>query len=166
MELPEGFTARGANLNDVEPSLVLFNRWSNSVIGRDEINDPNAIRTEWKSPGFNPAEDICLVFSPDGRMAGYIEVWTTVKPPVHPWMWGRVDPDFEDKGVGTWMLHWAEQRALRALPNVPAELRFAPRVGTYREANKSKKLFEDFGVSPHPQLLPDAHRNRSARTRS
>ena len=34
---------------------------------------------------------------------------------------------------------------MRALADVPAELRFAPRVGTYREANKSKKLFEDFG---------------------
>jgi mycothiol synthase len=145
VELPEGFTARGANLNDVESSMVLFNRWSNSVIGRDEITDANAIRNEWISPGFKPDQDILLVFAPNGQMAGYIEVWTTAKPPVHPWMWGRVDPDFEDKGVGTWMLHWAEQRALLALPEVPAELRVAPRVGTYREANKSQKLFEDFG---------------------
>jgi mycothiol synthase len=78
-------------------------------------------------------------------MVGYIEVWTTVKPPVHPWMWGRVDPEFEDKGIGSWMLHWAEQRALQALPRVPDELRFAPRVGTFREAEKTKKLFEAFG---------------------
>src|SRR6266508_380248 len=43
------------------------------------------------------------------------------------------------------MLHWAEQRALHELPNVPAGLRFAPRVGTYRESEKPKKLFEDMG---------------------
>ena len=145
VELPEGFTARGATLNDVEPALVLFNRWSRSVIGRDEVIDAQAISNEWMSPNFDPAEDIRLIFAPNGQMVGYIEVWTTVKPSVHPWMWGRVDPDYEDLGLGTWIMHWAEQRALRALPGLPGELRFAPRVGTYREALKPKKLFEDQG---------------------
>ena len=56
-----------------------------------------------------------MVFAPNGEMAGYIEVWTTVKPPVHPWMWGRVDPDYEDKGIGTWLMQWAEERALREM---------------------------------------------------
>jgi mycothiol synthase len=145
IELPEGFSARGANLDDVEPALVLFNRWSHSVIGRAEITVPEAIRNEWVSPGFDPARDTRLVFAPNGEMIGYIEVWTTVKPPVHPWMWGRVDPDYEDMSIGTWLLHWAEQRALQELSNVPADLRFAPRVGTYQEAEKPKKLFEDMG---------------------
>jgi GNAT superfamily N-acetyltransferase len=145
ISLPGGFTARGARLEDVEPALVLFNRWSRSVTGCDEITDAEAIHMEWISPGFDPAEDIRLVFAPDGQMAGYIEVWTTSKPLVHPWMWGRVDPDYEDLGIGTWLLHWAEQRALRELPDVPAELRFAPRVGTFRQAEKPKKLFADMG---------------------
>jgi len=145
VELPAGFTARGANMDDVESALIMFNRWSRSVIGRDEITDADGIRSEWLSPNFDPAQDICLVFAPNEQLAGYIEVWTTSKIPVHPWVWGRVDPDYEDKGVGSWMMHWAEQRAMRVLPNVPGELRFAPRVGTYREAEKPKKLFEDFG---------------------
>jgi mycothiol synthase len=145
VELPEGFTARGANLNDVESALTLFNRWSRSVIGRDEITVADAIRNEWVSPGFDPSEDIRLVFAPNGQMAGYTEVWTTAKPPVHPWMWGRVDPDYEDLGIGTWLLSWAEQRALQALSGLPDGLRFAPRVGTHREAEKAKKLFEDQG---------------------
>lgn len=143
--LPEGFTARGANLDDVEPALVLYNRCSQSIIGRDEITDPQAISREWQSPDFDPAEDIRVVFAPDGRMIGYIEVWTTGKPPVHPWIWGRVDPDFEYMGIGTWMLYWAELRALQALPHMPDDLRFAPRVGTFRESEETKKLFEDFG---------------------
>lgn len=132
-------------MNDVEPAIVLINRWSRSVIGRDESANQEAVITEWKSPGFDPAQDIRLVFAPNGQMAGYIEVWTTIKPPVHPGIWGRVDPDYEDMGIGTWMLHWAEQRALRALPGLPAELRFAPRVGIWRQAEKPKKLFEEMG---------------------
>ena len=145
VELPEGFTVRGAHMDDVESALALFNRWSRSVIGRDEITVPDAIRNEWVSPGFDPAEAIRLIFAPNGQMVGYIEVWTTSKPLVHPWMWGRVDPAYEDGGIGTWLMHWAEQRALQELPNVPAGLRFAPRVGTYRGAEKPKKLFEDMG---------------------
>lgn len=145
VQLSEGFTARGAEMNDIEPAMQLFNRWSHSVIGRDEITDAQAIHTEWQAPGFDPEQDIRLIFAPDGQLAGYIEVWTIAKPPVHPWVWGRVDPDYEDLGIGTWMLHWAEQRALRVLDQLPSELRFAPRVGTYREAGKPKKLFEEMG---------------------
>jgi hypothetical protein len=90
--LPEGFTVRGAQMEDIEPSLKMINAWSRSVIQEDEITDVNAIRTEWKSPGFDPARDIRLIFAPNGEMVGYIEVWTTSKPLVHPWIWGRVHP--------------------------------------------------------------------------
>ena len=143
--LPEGFTVRGAQPEDVEPALELFNAWALAVIQENEITDANAIRNEWNSPGFDPGSDIRLVFAPNGEMAGYIEVWTTVKPPVHPWIWGRVHPDYEDMGIGTWLLQWAEMRSLKALQEVPEGLRFAPRVGTYRQAEKPKRLFADMG---------------------
>ncbi len=145
LEVPEGYTTRGANMDDIESCVTMFNRWSRDVIGRDEITDVDAIRKEWVSPNFNPAEDIRLVFAPNGQMAGYIEVWTTSPVPVHPWMWGRVDPDHQGRGVGSYLMGWAEERALHALPRVSAELRFAPRVGTIREANHAKKLFEGLG---------------------
>ncbi|NOH00792.1 MAG: GNAT family N-acetyltransferase [Chloroflexi bacterium] len=96
-------------------------------------------------PGFDPARDIRLVFSPDERLVGFIEVWTTAKPPVHPWIWGRVHPDFGGLGIGTWLLQWAEAHACRVLDNLPADLRFAPRMGTYRIDAEAKKLFEDRG---------------------
>jgi mycothiol synthase len=145
VELPEGFTIRGATLEDLKPALELFNRWSQSVIHEDEITDEVAIRTEWVSPGFDLAEDIRLVFAPNGEMVGYIEVWTTGKAPVHPWIWARVDPQYEGLGIGTYLLAWGEERAKKALTEVPTDLRFAPQVGTYREAEAAKKLFTDMG---------------------
>jgi len=145
---PEGFTVRGAGLEDVEPALELFNAWSRSVIDEDEITDAAAIRREWISPGFDPLNDICLVFDPAGKMTGYIEVWTTNKPPIHPWIWGRVHPDYGGLGIGTFLLEWAEERALKALEELPADLRFAPRVGTFRQAEASKQLFANMGYRP------------------
>jgi mycothiol synthase len=143
--LPVGFNTRGARLDDVEPAVKLFNAWSRSALQRDEFTDPDDIRNEWVSPGFDLAEDIRLVFAPNGEMVGYIEVWTTARLPVHPWIWGRVHPNYEDLGIGTWLLQWAERRALQALPNIPEDLRFAPRVGIYRQADRSRELFEDMG---------------------
>lgn len=143
--LPRDFTTRGATLDDVEASIEMYNLWSQKVIGEDEITDIEAIRNEWKSPGFNPAEDIRLVFSPDETLVGYIEAWTTAKPPVHPWLWGRVHPDYSGLGIGTWMLNWAEKRSLKALDELDPKLRFAPRVGVYEQAKDSQKLFSDFG---------------------
>src|SRR4026207_985075 len=132
LEIPEGFTVRGATLDDVATALKLFNRWSQSMIHEDEITDAVALRTEWASPGFNPAADIHLVFAPDGEMIGYVEVWTTAQPPVHPWIWARVDPRYAGRGIGTYLLTWGEERAREALDNVPANLRVAPHVGTYQ----------------------------------
>jgi mycothiol synthase len=43
------------------------------------------------------------------------------------------------------MVHWAEQRALQALEHIPPTLRFAARVGTFRQAEKAKTLFEEAG---------------------
>ena len=145
VELPEGFTARGGTMEDLESAAALFNRWSHTVIGRDEIASADIIRNDLQSPGFDLQEDIRLVFAPDGDLIGYVEAWTTTKPPVHPWIWGRVDPQYEGNGIGTWLMQWAEERVLRVLPEVPDDLRFAPHVGTYRQAERSKRLFEKLG---------------------
>ncbi len=147
VDLPNGFTTRGAAFDDVESAVKLFNAWAQSIIHQNEFADPAPLRNEWETPGFNPTTDICLVFSPEGMLVGYIEVWTTAKPPVHPWMWGRVHPDFGDLGLGTWLLQWAEERAGRVLDTLPADLRFAPRTGVYNIAANSKKLFEDSGFA-------------------
>ena len=145
VELPQGFTARGASMNDIELAFKLFNRWSRSALGWDEFSDTHSILDEWTTPGVDLAEDTRLVCAPNGEVAGYVEVWTTIPATFHPELWGRVDPSYENAGVGTWMLHWAEQRVLQSLERVPAGTRFAPRVGTFRQAQKPKKLFEDFG---------------------
>lgn len=145
--LPEGFTTRGATLADAPAATEMFNIWMQRMTGQDDLADSNILREDWETPGFNTTEDIRLVFSPTGQLVGYIEVWTTSKPPVHPWIWGRVHPDFGDLGIGTSLMEWAEEHARRVLPNLPADLRFAPRTGTLRVAEESKKLFEDCGFT-------------------
>lgn len=147
IELPEGFTVRGATLADAGAATQMFNVWMRRMVGEDDLADPNILREDWETPGFNPAEDIRVVFSPTGQLAGYIEVWTTSKPPVHPWIWGRVHPDFGGLGIGTALLTWAEEHASRVLPDLDPDLRFAPRTGCPRIAEGSRILFEDCGFN-------------------
>jgi len=145
VELPAGFTARGATFDDVEEAMKLFNRWSNVVIGRDDFNGSESICHEWETPGVDPAQDIRLVFAQNGDLAGYIEVWTNAVPPACPELWARVDPGYQGMGIATWLMRWAEGRALEALPRVPDELRFVTRAGVYRQDEKARKLFENMG---------------------
>jgi len=145
ISLPKGFTERGATLDDLDKAIKLMNLWSQNVLGEDEIINASELINEMKIPGFEPEEDLRVVFAPNGEMIGYIEVWTTSRPPVHPWIWGRVHPEYEGLGIGTWLMQWAEKRSLRVLKNLPDDLRLAPRTGIQSEATGSMKLFTNMG---------------------
>lgn len=147
VNLPEGFTERGLTLEDMDEAIKLMNIWSQHVLGEDEIQDADELINEMKIPGFKPEEDLRAVFAPNGEMVGYMEVWTTSKPPVHPWLWGRVHPDYEGLGIGSWLMQWAEKRSLQELDNIPEDLRLAPRTGIQSIATDSMKLFEDMGYT-------------------
>jgi mycothiol synthase len=43
------------------------------------------------------------------------------------------------------MLTWAENHSLKALDEIEPDLRFAPRVGIYKQAVNAQKLFQDLG---------------------
>ena len=145
-ELKVGFSARPATMADIEAATAMINAFSMHYLGHSEA-EANQIKNEWKSPGFDPAKDIRLVFAPDGKMVGYIEVWTTAKPPVHPWVWGRVHPDYEGLGIGTYLNVWAEERARQVLDILPTELRVAIQAGIDSRIEPAKALLEDYGYT-------------------
>ena len=163
IRLPKGFTARGATFEDAEQSCRLMNRWTQSILGMEEKENSEAILREWKSPDFDPARDICLVFAPNNELAGYIEVWATFRPAVHPGIWGRVDPDYE--GYGHWLVD-AEvgggtcfalpSHTSRGCAFCPANRRAAP-------GREIEETIRGFWLSICPQFLQDDDRAGHAR---
>lgn len=144
--LPNGFTSRAGSLEDIPIAVELFNTYATHYLGIQnfQISD---LETDWTRPKFYPATDINLVFNPKDKLVGYIEVSTTSTPPVHPWIWGRVHPEYNHLSLGTFLLNWAEQRAFQALEKCPQDVRVAYRTGTFTTIEPPKALYHAQGLN-------------------
>ena len=142
--LPAGFTARHASLDDAEMAAEMGKQYSLATSGFADI-DAATLRNMWQSPNFHPAQDVYLVFSPENKLVGYYETWANNLPPVHPYIWGAVDVNFQNLGIGTHMLAWAENRVRQLLDKVPPEARVAPVCGCEHHLENAKALFENNG---------------------
>lgn len=144
--LPEGFTSRGATLADIEIATGLMNAYSQHYLGTIEAL-PDAIYNEWLSPGFDPATDIRLVFSPQGKAVGYAEAWDTANPPVHPWVWWCVHPPHLGQGISSYLLSWAETRLQPAIDRCPPGTRVAYRAGVDTRILSAKRAMQKHGMN-------------------
>lgn len=142
--LPPGFTSRNARLEDVEMAAQLGIEYSLATTGFSDV-DPESLRNEWQAPGFDPALDVYFVFSPDGTPAGFTEAWAEREPPVHPFIWGMVAPEFQNLGIGSHILAWSERRARRVLGLVPPDVRVSYYAGFPAEVASARALLEDNG---------------------
>ena len=122
----------------------MFNAAEVELVGAGTIT-VERYRKEWMYPGFNLDQDTRIVLAPDGSPVGLAEVWTLNDPPVHPWMWTRVHPEWRGRGIGTGLLAWSLSRALQAIGRVPPRARFAPRVAAPIGHEPSISLFHSFG---------------------
>ncbi len=139
IKLPINFSVRPGSLNDIPAIVDMSNINSLHYMGVEEFSIDD-LETEWTAPNFSLQDDLRLVFSPDGILVGYIEVWTTANPPVHPWIWARVHPNYEGRGIGTYLMTWGEERAREAIERCPVDARVALRAGTDSTIEKAKLL--------------------------
>ncbi len=162
--LPDGFTFRGATLNDIPVIAYLINQRQISYASA-EFSAIEAMRKEWQSRHFNPAMDVRLVFDQREQLIGYIEVWTTIDMEAHPWLWGCVHPGYENRGIGTTLLRWAEARVLLAMDLLPRHLQVAPRFGTDHTLTTASALCQALGWKPvqaEESIVPQAKNLTSA----
>ncbi len=116
----ETYTLRPPTLDDLPALVELFNLCSQEQIGQAEFSVSD-IQNEWQTPGFNLETDTRVVWTPDNRLIGYMEVWDVAAPHVRIFSWGRVHPEYRGQGLGTQLLDWAEARASQAIAKAPAD---------------------------------------------
>jgi GNAT superfamily N-acetyltransferase len=145
VELKEGFILRPAKMDDAEIVTNLLNACSQAIYGVND-HDVEETRMEWESPDWNLNDSTRVVFAPNGDLAGYMEVWDNMPVPVNVWVWGRVHPDYEGEGVGSYLMAWAEARARQAIDRVAPDLRVAMGAGTPSTYTPAHRLLEDCGM--------------------
>ena len=144
-QLPDGFTIRPGTFDDYKLVFDLLNISSLRLLGSIDLTDPELIRNDWQDPKFDMQKSTRMIFAPDGTLVGALEVWDTGNPPVHPWIWFEVHPDYLGQGVEDTLLAWAESRAAQAIERIPDGIRFAPRTGFPVQNECFKKLVESRG---------------------
>jgi mycothiol synthase len=146
-KLPPGFTVRPAVLDDAQAVVELFNHFSKAKLGLAESTVEETEKV-WGAPGFDMQQDTRLALTPEGRIVGYTDVWAIDDTPVHPIIWGCVHPDFEGRGLGSYLLAWGERRAQHVLERLPAEARVSMHTFTDQAVTEAKQLLEDHGWKP------------------
>ncbi|KAA3644902.1 MAG: GNAT family N-acetyltransferase [Chloroflexi bacterium] len=145
-QLPDGLLARPATLDDVDNAVELFNAFAIHTIGSPDYT-PDELKTDWTSPSFSLADDSHLVLDEAGKAVGYVDVAAYSEIPVNPFVWGCTHPEYEGRGIGRYLMSWAEQRAHKVLDEVPKEARVIFQSYTVSDNQAAKRLYERFGMS-------------------
>jgi mycothiol synthase len=145
MKTDNGYEIRPATMDDIEAAVEMFNAFSVHAIGAPDATLDD-IRTEWLLPEFDLEKSTRVAVAPGGEVAGYVEVWDIQELPVRLWVWGRVHPEHENRGLGTRLMTWAEARARQALSRVPEDLRVVYQAGALSNYEPAHRLFRDLGM--------------------
>jgi mycothiol synthase len=117
------FKERPAEMKDLEAVVIMLNETFRHLLGVEAMFTPEGFGADWSLPGFNLESDTRLVVTPEGEIAGYIEVWDLLNPSVRVNFWGQTHPRFTGMGVGAQLVEFAERRAARAVARAPQEAR-------------------------------------------
>ena len=138
--LPAGYTSRPIKKDDVMALVDVFNASSLKEFGtlNTDVDDMTA---EVESPDINLEKDTRVVLGDDGQIKGALIVFADLDLPAHPFLWGCVYPEYEGKGLGNYLLSWAENRSLELLEKLPIDARMSVRLHTRQGYDPAEKLF-------------------------
>jgi mycothiol synthase len=108
-ELPIEFQARPPRDDDAPSVAALMNAFATAF---DDVADTDAksVREDWEYPGFNRDADAVVLTDAAGHIVGYGWVWQSNEPGLFE-VDGYVHPDQNGRGLGTYLVRWAEARA-------------------------------------------------------
>jgi mycothiol synthase len=142
----EGFAVRAPTMDDLDAVVDLSNAVALADTGMAETTRSERF-TEWTLPEFDLATDARLVHAPDGRLAGYAELWDE-KPHVRHYLRGRVHPGYRERGLGGGLVAWAEARARQSLDKAPDGARVCLHTSAPHQNKAAGALFRSRGFEP------------------
>lgn len=167
--LPNGYTARPAQMEDLEAVVATLNAYSSNQIGVED-DSVEALGSDWQSLGFQLSTDTLMVLSPQGQVAGYSEFWERGEPYVRLIGWSCVHPQHWGRGLGKYLLEWSIERGRRTVRKAPEGAQVVLQHFAWSTNQDAARLFTthgfqrvrsqyimriDFDRPPHPPTLPE-----------
>lgn len=143
--IASGFSVRPAKIEDLKKAVPMFNAAEAELNGSGSWT-VERYTEEWRQTGIDLDSSTRLVIEPGGAVVGCVELWDMFNPPVRPWIWGRVHPDWQGRGIGSALLKWALDTSHRALKRLSDDVRLAPHTAAPAHHKASIGLFESFGM--------------------
>lgn len=142
--LPHDFTSRPLTLDTAGQAVELYNAFSQTYLGinTDSLEDDLVY---WQTPGFYLKRDSCVVYDNHGKMVACAEFWDILEPHIRFQVGAVVHPDYENMGIGRYLLAWAEQRAEAALALSPPGARVVLTQGVDARMKTSIAFLMDHG---------------------
>ncbi len=117
LSFPTGFTARPPVIDDAPGVAELLIACDVADYGSSDAT-VEEVRNYWAAPRFDLHQDARLILAPDGLIVGYEEVYPRSDNLLE--VDGYVHPHTRGRGLGTWLLHWAQERARQQIEDLPA----------------------------------------------
>jgi GNAT superfamily N-acetyltransferase len=112
---------RPARLTDVAAVTELLNTCFVEQVGEPQWEEVELAR-DWQSHLFEINADTCTIWTQDGKLLAYADVWDEA-PHVRLYGMGYVLPEYRDQGLGTTVERWMEDRARKSISRAPADAR-------------------------------------------
>jgi mycothiol synthase len=144
-QLPEGFTARPATVDDAEQVAALWNQRSR-MTRRPQTSTPERVLKAWDHPKFDLSSGSRLVFSPEDTLIGYAHIRDIKNPPVDVFSGTCVHPDVDGSDwLWTDLFQWMEAEARRVIPKAPEGARVVLVAGAMEQDATVQRELERHG---------------------
>jgi GNAT superfamily N-acetyltransferase len=141
--LPAGFIARAATFEDAAAAAEVIIANEIELTGQPDT-DTDLVIKEWKSLGEHFGANILVVATEAGRLVAFEEISALHQDgTLH--IDGFIHPEFRDRGIGSYLLAWADTRGRELALGTSDQLRISLRAGSYSQEVLGHKLLHDCG---------------------
>jgi len=141
--LPKGYSARAATLEDADRIAELINEYTKAISGRAAIS-AEVLHRQLQMPGIDRSRDTLLVAAPDGGLAAFAAAFH-LAPHVHVNGIATVALSHQGLGIGSGLLGWIEERAAHAVELAPPDARVSLSQGVDQQEKTAIRLLERNG---------------------
>ena len=144
IQLPAGFTARLATMDDLQAVVDVMNAVTQADIGLRNFT-PAALQRQWGDDEFHLDTDAWLVADVAGRVVGYADFFAETPPnPYEVTSW--VHPTVIDTSVGEYLLQRLDERARQSTLHAPPDVSITMQHGwVYEQSTALRQRIEKFG---------------------